>query len=67
MSGHGLVTAEVIAEAIFVHLHVLDYCKFHSLIQDQKLLIKVDNAGNGPQVQAVSLLNEELVLLLVGD
>ena len=67
MSDHGLVTAEVIAEAIFVHLHVLDYFRFHSLIQDQKLLIKVDNAGNRPQAQAVRLLNEELVLLLVGD
>ena len=56
--GYGFVTAEDIAEDVFVHLRVLNDCGFHSLIQGQKLLIKVDDAGKGPQVQAVRLLNE---------
>ena len=56
--GYGFVTAEDIAEDIFVHSRVLNDCGFHSLIQGQKLLIKVDDAGKGPQVQAVRLLNE---------
>ena len=46
-----------IAEDIFVHSHVLNDCGFHSLIQGQKLLINVDDAGKGPQVQAARLLN----------
>ena len=56
--GYGFVTAEDIAEDVFVHSHVLNDCGSHSLIQGQKLLIKVDDAGKGPQVQAVRLLNE---------
>ena len=52
--GYGFVTAE----DVFVHSRVLNDCGFHSLIQGQKLLIKVDDAGKGPQVQAVRLLNE---------
>ena len=56
--GYGFVTAEDIAEDVFVHSRVLNDCGFHSLIQGQKLLIKVDDAGKGPQVQAVPLLNE---------
>lgn len=56
--GYGFVTAEDIAENVFVHSRVLNDCGFHSLIQGQKLLIKVDDAGKGPQVQAVRLLNE---------
>jgi len=56
--GYGFVTAEGIAEDVFVHSRVLNDCGFHSLIQGQKLLIKVDDAGKGPQVQAVRLLNE---------
>ena len=56
--GYGFVTAEDIAEDVFVHSRVLNDCGFHSLIQCQKLLIKVDDAGKGPQVQAVRLLNE---------
>ena len=56
--GYGFVTSEDIAEDVFVHSHVLNDCGFHSLIQGQKLLIKVDDAGKGPQVQAVRLLNE---------
>jgi CspA family cold shock protein len=56
--GYGFVTAEDIAEDVFVHSRVLNDCGFHSLIQGQKLLIQVDDAGTGPQVQAVRLLNE---------
>ena len=56
--GYGFVTAEDIAEDVFVPSRVLNDCGFHSLIQGQKLLIKVDDAGKGPQVQAVRLLNE---------
>ncbi|MGB1866324.1 MAG: cold-shock protein [Candidatus Puniceispirillaceae bacterium] len=56
--GYGFVTAEDIAEDVFVHSRVLNDCGFHSLIQGQKLLIKVDDAGKGTQVQAVRLLNE---------
>jgi len=56
--GYGFVTAEDIAEDVFVHSRVLNDCGFHSLIQGQKLLIKVDDAGKGPQVQALRLLNE---------
>ena len=52
--GYGFVTAE----DVFVHSRVLNDCGVHSLMQGQKLLIKVDDAGKGPQVQAVRLLNE---------
>ena len=56
--GSGFVTAEDIAEDVFVHSRVLNDCGFHSLIQVQKLLINLDDAGKGPQVQAVRLVNE---------
>ena len=56
--GYGFVTAEDIAEDVFVHSRVLNDCGVHSLMQGQKLLIKVADAGKGPQVQAVRLLNE---------
>ena len=56
--GYGFVTAEDIAEDVFVHSRMLNDCGFHSFIQGQKLLINVDYAGKGPQVQAVRLLNE---------
>jgi len=56
--GYGFVTAEDIAGDVFVHSRVLNDCGFHSLIQGQKLLNNVDDAGKGPQVQAVRLLNE---------
>ena len=52
--GYGFVTAE----DVFVHSRVLNECGVHPLMQGQKLLIKVDDAGKGPQVQAVRLLNE---------
>jgi len=50
--------AEDIAEDVFVHSRVLNDCGVHSLMQGQKLLIKIDDAGKGPQVQAVRLLDE---------
>ena len=56
--GYGFVITEDIAEDVFVHSCVLNDCGFHSLIQGQKLLINVDDASKGPQVQAVRLLNE---------
>lgn len=56
--GYGFVTAEDMSEDIFVHLRVLNYCGFHSLVQGQKLLIRIDDSGRGPQVQAVRLLND---------
>ena len=52
--GYGFIAAE----DVFVHSRVLNDCGVHSLMQGQKLLIKVDDAGKGPQVQAVRLLNE---------
>ena len=56
--GYGFVTAKDIAEDVFVHSRVLNDRGFHSLTQGQKLLINADDAGKGPQVQAVRLLNE---------
>lgn len=56
--GYGFVTAEDMSEDVFVHLRVLNYCGFHSLVQGQKLLIRIDDSGRGPQVQAVRLLND---------
>ena len=55
---YGFVTTEDIAEDVFVHSRVLNDSGFHSLFQGQKLLINVDDAGKGPQVQAVRLLNQ---------
>jgi cold shock CspA family protein len=52
--GYGFVTAE----DVFVHSRVLNDCGVHSLMPGQKLLIKVDDAGKGPQAQALRLLNE---------
>ena len=56
--GYGFVIAKDIAEDVFVHSRVLNDCGFHSLIKGQNLLIDVDDAGKGPQVQAARLLNE---------
>jgi len=56
--GYGFVTAEDMSEDVFVHLRVLNYCGFHSLVQGQKLLIRIDDSGRSPQVQAVRLLND---------
>ena len=56
LRGYGFVTADDLEEDVFVHSCVLDNCGFHSLMQDQKLLVNVDDSGRGPQVQAVRLL-----------
>jgi CspA family cold shock protein len=56
--GYGLVTAEDMSEDVFVHSRVLNDCGFHSLVQGQKLLIRIDDSGRGPQVQAVRLLDD---------
>jgi cold shock protein len=56
--GYGFVTPKDIAEDVLVHSRVLNDCGVHSLIQGQKLLIKVDDTGKRPQVQALQLLNE---------
>ena len=56
--GYGFVTVEDIAEDVFVHSRVLNDCGVHFLMPGQKLLLKVDDAGKRPQVQAVRLLNE---------
>ena len=42
----------------FVHSRVLNDCGVHSLMQGQKLPLKVDDAGKRPQVQAARLLSE---------
>ena len=65
--GYGFVTAEDVAEEVFVHSSVLNDCGVHSLMQRQKLPVKVDDAGKGPQVQAVPRLNEWLALPLSRD
>lgn len=56
--GYSFVIADDLDEDVFVHSRVLNDCGFHSLIQGQKLLVKVDDSGRGPQVQAVRLLQE---------
>ena len=54
--GYGFVTADGLPQDVFIHSRVLNDCGFHSLLQGQKLLVKVDDSGRGPQVQAVRLL-----------
>ena len=56
--GYGFVTANDPEEDVFVHSYVLNDCGFHSLMQGLKLLVKVDDSGRGPKVQAVRLLQE---------
>lgn len=58
LRGYGFVTADDLEEDVFVHSRVLNDCGFHSLMQDQKLLVKVDDSSRGPQVQALRLLEE---------
>ena len=55
---YGFVTAKNLNEDVFVHSRVLNDCGFHSLMQGQKLLIRIDDLGRGPQVQAVRLLDD---------
>ena len=42
----------------FVHSRVLNDCSVHSLMQGQKLPLKVNDAGKRPQVQAARRLSE---------
>ena len=58
LRGYGFVTADGLDEDVFVHSRVLNDCGFHSLIQGQKLLVKVDNSSRGLQVNSVRLLAE---------
>jgi cold shock protein len=53
MRGYGFVTAEELNEDVFVYSRVLNDCGFYSLMQEQKLLIRIVDSGRGPQVQAV--------------
>ena len=55
---YGFVTAENLNEDVFVHSRVLNDCGFNSLMQGQKLLIRINDSGRGPQVQAVRLLDD---------
>ena len=41
--GYGFVTAEDLNEDVFVHSRVLNDCRFHSLMQGQKLLIRIED------------------------
>ena len=58
LRGYGFVTADDVDEDVFVHSRVLNDCGFHSLIQGQKILVKVDDSGRGLQVNSVRLLAE---------
>jgi CspA family cold shock protein len=48
--GYSFVTAEDLSEDVFFHSRVLNDCGSHSLMQGQKLLIRIDNSSRGPQV-----------------
>ena len=41
--GYGFVTAKDLNEDVFVYSQVLNYCGFHSLMKEQKLLIRIDD------------------------
>ena len=56
--GYGFLTAEDLNKDVFVHSRVLNNCGFHSLMQGQKLLIRIGNSGCWPQVQAVWSLDD---------
>ena len=56
LRGYGFVTADNMEEDVFVHSRVLNDCGFHSLMQGQKLLVRVDNSTRGLQVNSVRLL-----------
>ena len=56
LRGYGFVTADSLEDDVFVHSRVLNDCGFSSLIQGQKLLVKVDDSGRGLQVNSVRLL-----------
>jgi cold shock CspA family protein len=52
------VTTDSAEEDVFVHSRVLNDCGFHSLVQGQKLLVKVDSSSRGLQVNSVRLLSD---------
>ena len=56
LRGYGFVNADDLDEDVFVHSRVLNDCGFSSLIQGQKILVKVDDSGRGLQVNSVRLL-----------
>ena len=56
LRGYGFVTADSLEDDVFVHSRVLNDCGLSSLIQGQKLLVKVDDSGRGLQVNSVRLL-----------
>ena len=56
--GYGFVTAKDLSEDVFVYSQVLNYCEFHSLMKEQKLLIQINDSGRSPEVQAVRLLDD---------
>ena len=56
LRGYCFVTADSLEDDVFVHSRVLNDCGFSSLIQGQKLLVKVDDSGRGLQVNSVRLL-----------
>ena len=55
--GYGFVTAKDLNADVFFHLGILNDCGFHLLIQEQKLLLRIDDSVRGPLVQVVRLLN----------
>ena len=58
LRGYGFVTTDNAEEDVFVHSRVLNDCRFHSLVQGQKLLVKVDSSSRGLQVNSVRLLSD---------
>ena len=58
LRGYGFVTADNLDEDVFVHSQVLNDCGFHSLMQGQKPLVRVDNSTRSFQVNSVRLLSE---------
>ena len=58
LRGYGFVTTDNAEEDVFVHSRVLNDCGFHSLVQGQKLLVKVDSSSRGLQVNSVRLLSD---------
>ena len=58
LRGYRFVTTDSAEEDVFVHSRVLNDCGFHSLVQGQKLLVKVDSSSRGLQVNSVRLLSD---------
>ena len=58
LRGYGFVTAENIDDDVFVHSRVLNECGLQSLIQGQKLLVRVENSDRGLQVTSIRMLSD---------